>query len=325
MDVNKCIIRNDVKNIKIENFKISINKISPDIIKKMPYSTAKVYMEFRNVSVATVNTLRRILMSEVNLFRLQVTQLTYYDNRDLFIITEALEESIRQIPLKLQIDQKIIDNVVFSIDKYNNTDEPMVIYSGDLEYEGKLDMLLFNPSFRIATLDAGKRLFVEKIQIVETTDISNVSNTSIINLDLKHGDDNYAYEKPSTEIDSMEFSLSFNIFPVKTEDDVKLFIKDAIKVIINRARKLLTELAPIVDGDDLTVTYNDNKTLSELIVKVCFDLTENKIKFIRYDYDIFTHLITLKITHPSPDALLKEILNKIIEIWEYILAGFVNG
>ena len=318
MDSSKCVIRNNPKNIEINNFKIDINKL--DIGIKMPYSTASVYMEFKNVSITTVNTLRRVLMSEMTVFQLKVEKIADYDNRDLFIIVEALEDCLEQIPLKLQIDQKIIDNTTFSIDIYNDTDVEKVIYSGDLQYEGKLDMLLFNPSFRIATLDAGKRLYIESIKIVETESISNVANFSITNLDLKHGNDDYAYEKPSTEVDSMEFSLSFNIFPVRNENEVNLFIKDAIKNIINKARKLLSEFNPIIDHDHntLTMTYSDNKTLSELIVKTGFDLTQNSIKKILYTYDIFTYFVTLEIIHPKPDELLREILQKIISTWETI-------
>jgi len=316
MDSSKCLIRNDPKNIELNNFKININKIDAGI--KMPYSTASVYMEFKNVSITTVNTLRRVLMSEMTVFQLKIEKITYYDNRDLFIIVEALEDCLSQIPLKLQIDQKIIDNTTFIIDIYNDTDKEKVIYSGDLQYDGKLDMLLFNPSFRITTLDAGKRLYVESIKIVETESISNVANFSIMNLDLKHGDDDYAYEKPSTEVDSMEFSLSFNIFPIRNENEVILFIKDAIKNIINKARKLLSEFNPIVEKDTLTMTYNDNKTLSELIVKTGFDLTQNSIKKILYTYDTFTYLVTLEIIHPKPDELLREILQKIISTWETI-------
>ena len=316
MDSAKSIIRNDPKNIEVNNFKIKLNKVDADI--KMPYSTASVYMEFKNVSITTVNTLRRVLMSEMTVFQLKVEKITNYDNRDLFIITEALEDCLEQIPLKLQIDQKIVDNTTFSIDIYNDTDTEKIIYSGDLQYEGKLDMLLFNPTIRIATLDAGKRLYVESIKIVETEIMSNVANFSIINLDLKHGDDDYAYEKPSTEVDSMEFSLSFNIFPIRNENEIILFIKDAIKNIINKARKLLSEFNPIIDRNMLTMTYSDNKTLSELIVKTGFDLTKNSVEKILYTYDTFTYLVTLEIVHPKPDLLLRDILQQIIFTWETI-------
>jgi len=328
-------IRNDLKNIKINDTKIEILTVQHELFKqfglkegKLPYNTAHVTMEIVGVSVSVVNAIRRTLLCEMTGYALNTTFNDPYQDQDLFITAEFINERLSLIPLKLQIDQTIIDEVSFYIDIENYTDDMKTIYSSDIQFTGKLTTLLFNPTFPLAKLNPGKRLLVKNIRIEEGIDNAKFQashNVVIKNLDIARNDDieMSGYEISTLVADSTQFLLEFNVANVRQESEVKIYFNSAIKTIIARIRRVMSELeTSVVDLDDdfqrVTFGFADTRTISELFVRTAFDLTNNQIKSVRYKFDEETHISTIEMTHKKVLELTEQILQRCIDVFEKI-------
>jgi len=334
MDSSNCEAR-AVNNIKIVNFDVNIQEIKHDLFKKygipsgkLPYSTGNIKLEISGVSIAVVNGLRRVLLDEMTGYSLRTDFNKLYVNNDPFIIQENVNDRIALIPIKLQVDQSIIDDVEFYIDITNDTSENRTIYSGDIQFRGNLKTLLFNPTTPIVVLMPTHRFYVDNIKIHEGTGSAfykNIHNAIIKNLDIEPDDDidGSGYKVSTLLADSSHFLLTFNVSILKERNEIVLYMKDAMKNIIGKVRNILTELEKntimLDDGSENYIfSFKDTKTISELILKTSFDLTKNSIKKIKYLYDDESKLSTFDVIHTAPYDLIKDVLNHIIDIYEAI-------
>jgi len=343
MDASKCAIRTKTSNIKVEHetelitiehelFKTLFNIQS----KKLPLSTGKIKLTLRNVSQAVANGIRRALLNEMPGHALTGGQYPAdAQHVDPFMSEEYVIHNIRQIPLKLMIDQHIIDRVEFSLHAVADGTEIKDVYSGDLTFSGaKLDQPLFNPTVKIARIRPGYELHIENIRIEQGTGhqrFSKVTNFGMKNLDIPRYTDEELRHKGGVAVDlsdykisagvcdSLEFELSFEVNAIKHKDEIKHLLADAIDSLIIRLKRLASKLGDFEEqGNILIVRFDDTYTLCELIKKAAFDLTENQVDSITMSPDYIKKCSTIEIHNKEPKKLLSNSIALTVDIYEQI-------
>jgi DNA-directed RNA polymerase subunit L len=137
-------------------------------IDKLPLAEAYVEIEIRGVPTAYMNALRRTVTDEMPGRALQVPVNGFDANltTDPFMLPHFVNVRIQMLPLSSQIPSDIVSNLRLSLDVTNRTAAPLSVYSGDLVVTaGKMPEPLFNPTFKLAFLQPGKRIVITNIRI----------------------------------------------------------------------------------------------------------------------------------------------------------------
>jgi hypothetical protein len=135
----------------------------------LPLAPARVEVEIAGVPTAAVNALRRAVTDEMPGRALQVPAEGGFDTArtsDLFMLAEFVCPRIALMPLRAQIPAEVVARLRLRLEAANDTASEMAVYAGDLAVaEGAMPEPLFNPTFKLAFLQPGKRLVVEGIHI----------------------------------------------------------------------------------------------------------------------------------------------------------------
>ncbi|MFA6165787.1 MAG: hypothetical protein WC700_04165 [Gemmatimonadaceae bacterium] len=137
-------------------------------LKKLPLAESDVEIEIEGVPVAVINALRRTVVDEMPGRALQVPPAGFDTEKttEVFMIPQFVNARIANIPLRAQIPKEVVAALRLRLDVSNPGTEVLSVYAGDLRVvEGKMPEPLFNPTFRIATLQPGKRIYIDGIRI----------------------------------------------------------------------------------------------------------------------------------------------------------------
>ncbi len=306
----------DVKKIKLKT-KIDIYKIAgKDVeelynIKQLPLSRARIYIDFTGVNTAIVNAIRRG-MDETSSIRLNISEYGDLTN-DEFILEQWERSIIDSIPIKQNIQHA--DGIQLKLDITNDTDDILVVHSGDLiALEGlKRGEVLFNPNIIIAKLRPQRRIFIKRINIITgfgRDDAKfNIFNKAAMNpTDLEmHVDvhkrpnrdaeddlglfasvdpklqiiiaDSSGFKESSLITNPRNFTFSAAVNAVENEQDVIWIFKKVCSNIIRR----LSEAMKLLDGE--------NYSFIELESGVSGSLTQ--ISNIEFEFYILNETSTL--------------------------------
>ncbi len=158
------ILRLNIKKNKVDN---SLFKEIFDI-KELPLTNAYVELEVKNISLAFINAIRRVITDEMLGYALTV-DFSCFDTvktTDVFMLPQFVNQRIELMPLKPTVYKEDIKNLEFKLDKENKTTSIMSVYSGDLTIvKGKLSQTIFNPTFKICILQPNKRIVINNIKI----------------------------------------------------------------------------------------------------------------------------------------------------------------
>lgn len=314
MDINKCNIRNKVDNITIE---YNTNIITHEheaykligLPEKLHMYSADCYIILKNVSTTIANAIRRKLI-EVEGHCFVIDEITKLD-----CVKETLELILNQIPLCLfPVGES------FSLQVKNTLPNKMDVYSKDIEnYEGAC-----YGSYFILSLPINGEIDI-KIKIEKgrgNAKYQLISCTGLETLDVKKSDNIYlSYEQSTLISDPLEHKINFHVNTLKSKDEIKVFISDAIKELIADIKEL-KNVKYELNKDTLILKFNDTQTLSELIKKTAFDITNNEITYINYEFDHIKKISTLTIKNHEPDTILSNTFDKLIEIFNKILISF---
>jgi DNA-directed RNA polymerase subunit L len=102
-------------------------------------------------------------------FALQVPTEGGFDTElttDGFMLPQFVNQRLALIPLRAQIPADVTNRLRLRLDVTNRTASTLAVYAGDLEVtEGAMPEPLFNPTFKLAFLQPGKRLVINGIHI----------------------------------------------------------------------------------------------------------------------------------------------------------------
>lgn len=138
-------------------------------LERLPLAPARVEVEIEGVPTAVVNALRRTVLDEMPGRALQVppdgfdTEATTEE----FMLPQFVSGRIAFIPLRPQVPLETVRHLRLELDATNTGAVCRDVYAGDLTVVGgSMPEPLFNPTFKLATLQPGKRLVIRGIQIV---------------------------------------------------------------------------------------------------------------------------------------------------------------
>jgi len=163
----------EVINMRITPLKISMSDRLSDIysIRQLPIFPTSAVIEISGIHIPEINAIRRVLTDEIQHYYLTTAEATM-DTDDPYITLSKIEKYISQIPLCYSIPKDIIKKLRLGIDIKNNTTSEMVVLCGDLVIqpfgeEGMVDLSnpIFDPTFELFSLSAGKRMIINDIQI----------------------------------------------------------------------------------------------------------------------------------------------------------------
>lgn len=240
-------------------------------IDKLPMATARVAMEMKGIPTAMVNAFRRTLTDEMIGHTLQISDDGWntQETTELFMLPHFVGMRISSIRLKCQIPSETIRTLKLGLDMVNASGAPLSVYAGDLVVkEGNMKETLFNPTYRIAVIQPGKRMVIDEIKIVtgvgKDNGLFNVTCCAAFrHLDLEEYTDDEIRQKDGVASNSSGYKqsslisnpkhhlLTFDV-PATGKDyvnDVFTLLKDCIITIRDRLQSILNAIDKSEGGD----------------------------------------------------------------------------
>lgn len=185
-------------------------------LRKLPMAEADVEIEIEGVPTAVVNAIRRAVTDEMPGRALQVPADGFSTERttEVFMLPQFVGLRIASIPLRPQIPKGVVDSLRLQLDESNPGASLRAVYAGDLRVvAGSLDEPLFNPTFKLATLEPGKRIFIDGIRIATGYGRDNgvflvARNAAFRHLDIPQHDHRETHERGGSAVDESGYKVS---------------------------------------------------------------------------------------------------------------------
>jgi hypothetical protein len=186
-------------------------------LEQLPMAESMVEIEIKGIPVAAVNALRRVVLDEMPGRCLMVPATGGWDAKEtteLFMLPQYCNKRIALIPLRTQIPVDVVTNLRLELDVSNNGTSVMSVYAGDMvATAGAMPEPLFNPTFKIAVLQPGKRLVIRNIYISSgygrDNGCYNVARRAVFrHLDLEQWPEKETHEKNGSQVDMSGYKAS---------------------------------------------------------------------------------------------------------------------
>jgi DNA-directed RNA polymerase subunit L len=291
---------------------------------------------------AFANGIRRVFNDELLVKCLDISVHNITTN-DKYILPDNIKERINLISL----DQSIRENVIFSLNIVNNTNDTINIYTSDLLNKNKNDNNnYFNKNIQICTLKSNKFINISSITINKEYGYNNnvysigsfkykCINTDFNKSSLNNNLKNFHLEFTNNANIEMKTLIS-NIYSTlfirlkKIQDNVNSYIINDNAEDVNFAKSKNSDIYIIANNsikdlnstdqtnnniNDLYEIYINNEyhTIGNLITKYVFLLNED-IELINYRLiHPLTHKIIISIKHPEYKKIINDSIEQIIK------------
>ena len=161
------IIINDL-HLKTLEIKMPELLLSLYGIETLPIFPTQVTMKIMGIHIAEINAIRRVLTDECFHYYMTTNEATL-ETDDPYINMPKLDNYISQIPLCYSIPKDIIKKLKLGINIKNDSTDNIAVLAGDLMIESKdveLKNSIFDPTFELFSLGAGKQVTIHNIQII---------------------------------------------------------------------------------------------------------------------------------------------------------------
>lgn len=305
-----------VKNIKKEDQEIpkffidKCKELGVDKFIPIPYKS--LTWELHNTYPEVANAFRRCINSELPTLIMDF-DLKDIDFDDVFLMALEIQKRINLIPIRQ------ISGMNFSVDVYNNTNDPIKVMSSDIKQNGKSTEELFSQSFIIAILNPRRYLKINNIktksgaQYKDGAAYSYPERVQYECIDLNvHGDDKVP---SSLHVEQTSFRLSIQkqqyelpttiIKRAAKEIEQKL---DKIYDVINNWGNTRSTKIEIKKEDDVTnyKIYDETYTVGQLIVRF-INIIDPSIELLScFKKFSFNNFVTLKVGHIDANNIVKK-------------------
>ena len=289
-----------------------------------------------NSNEAFANSIRRIYNDELMVKCLD-TKIFNIMTDDKYILHDTIIERINSI----SINQDLIpDDIVFSLNLVNNTNEVIKVYCKDLFIKSKSDnkkdlnnnLLYFNPNILICTLKPNKFLTINSITVNKEYGYNNhlyslgSFNYKIINTDFSQ----LSLNTISTDFE-LELinngNISLNNIINKIYDNI-LFRLKYIQQAINSyelekqstdVNKIISEIFIIRNNNIYEIHINNEyHTIGNLLTYYIYAADKN-IELVNYKLEHpLRHKIIINIKHPQYKKLCNDAINNIISDFDFL-------
>ena len=333
----------EIKNVKISEYTINYknskfetiinnNKhLIPELNKK------SISFELINSNEAFANGIRRIFNDELLVKSLDVN---IYDLKtdDKYILPDNIIERLNLIPVL----QNINDNVVFSINIINNTNDIINIYSKDIINKNKNDKnIYFNSNILLCSLKPNKYFYINNINIKKEYGYN----------DHKFAIGSYNYEVINTDFNISSLNNNIKDFRIELITNNNIELKNLIILIYDTIYFRLKNIQSSINNYDINTNSTDiNKlindifiipnqnifeihinneyhTIGNLITKYVFNL-DNNIELINYKLEHpLRHKIIINIKHNQYKKIINDAIENIIkdlDIFKNLLIKYIK-
>lgn len=137
-------------------------------LEKLPLAETTLELEIKGVSTAIASAIRRTITDEMPGRALQVPPdgFSFEDTTEPYMLPPFVNQRISLMRLRAQISPDIVESLELELDVANSGSSVLSVYSGDMKIaKGTLTEPLFNPTYKIAELQPGKRIVIRGIRI----------------------------------------------------------------------------------------------------------------------------------------------------------------
>ena len=206
--------------LKITRTELTSDKI-PELyelfeLKSLPIADAEVEVIIKNISLAAINGLRRVLTDEMHGCILRVPIDGYkLESDELTMYPQFVNQRISSLRLRPMIQDDLINELELSLNVHNLDSIVKDVYAGDLSVTaGKLPELpLFNPTVKLATLQPGKKIVIKNIKLARGYGTDSglynvVARASFTHLDIPQHTENEMKNEDGAAIDLSGYKVS---------------------------------------------------------------------------------------------------------------------
>lgn len=257
-------------------------------IRKLPIFPTRVTMKIMGIHIAEINAIRRVLTDECVHYYMTMND-AILETDDPYINMPKLENYISQIPLCYSISKDIIKKLRLGINIKNNTTNSIAVLAGDLTIESKdaeLKNPIFDPTFELFSIGAGKQVTIHNIQIVNNYGkyyaganltcnaaykFLDIEEYSLENINRKENRiksfvGQSGYKVSSLLADPIHHELSF-VVPAsskKYKSEINQILTDVCDNIIYRLRNILI----YIENSSKNISYQSDSIQSSILENV---------------------------------------------------------
>jgi len=345
-----------VTNLKIDEIDFSKNKspefkqcleLVPDLINILPKNIKyKVRFELHNANSDLANAIRRTIMSETPVKSLDYHEHDDIDISDPYILSDFIKKQINLVPINQDIDISKYSDYSIELTLENRTDEIIDVKTSDfiIKKSGKKINVaeIMSPLIVLCRLRPGEHIYIKNINIIEgigrndSAAFSNISNIYYKPLDVIPLDSINGTGISSMVSNPKSFMIGYSTH--RNTIDPTNIIVNACNTLIKRLEVIYKDFINIENKSEYYYSdliqletngvikeiqlKNENWTLSNLIARYCYILTEKNIKFISSSIAHPEKEIgVLRITHPEFSKLIQNAIKKSIDE----LSNIING
>jgi DNA-directed RNA polymerase subunit L len=260
-----------------------IKLVTPDYKKYLPKTPShRVEFELLNTNSDFANCIRRFLLDEIYVYSMSV-DINDIKTDDNFILSDLFKKNLELIPFSQKEEHK---NLTLSIDKTNDTDDIIGVYTRDIIITDKNNKTLdnekyFSTNIPLIKLRSNKSLEVKNIIIEygcakqDAGKFCLLSNLSYEILDVKPLDENKYTKTGNSSFVSNPQHFKFG-YKTHRNIEPKKIILMCCNQLLNRFNDILSELS--------NININTNVHFSDLIELE----TKGDIKFFHFKNEYWT-------------------------------------
>jgi hypothetical protein len=319
-------------------------------IDRLPLAETTLELELKGVPTAVASAIRRAITDEMPGRTLQVPPdgFSFEDTTDPYMLPPFVNQRISLIRLRAQISPDIIENLELELDVSNSSTSVLSVYAGDMKIsKGTLTEPLFNPTYKLATLQPGKRIAIRGIRITtgfgRDDSAYNVACCGINRpLDIEEFTRAEMCEEKGVAADWSGYKVSSlvanprhhlvrAILPATTavEAESRVILIDACANIISRLRRVAGAIAGNAElhGIRMTVTQleggltqgtllipSETATIGALLTRTIFEIGVSCVSY--------TGSITVTVDYAGDvGALIRKAIQDTIVVFETIQRG----
>lgn len=245
-------------------------------LKKLPISSSRVHV-FISCDISVANGLRRELSSEMpgHALNAPIESFIHTEESDPFMMHNFISARIGYIRLVPVISDEIKENFEMSLHVVNTSPTLLSVYSGDFKVtKSSGAKIMFNPTYKIAELQPGKCIHIDKIQIIDGTGSDHAKFNVACNASLKHLDipemdikeilngdamSQSGYTIPSQLSNPKKHMVMFNLpATYGTVDEIKHVLVGALEHMRSRLNRIKASI--IINQKRGLVDFKVNKT-----------------------------------------------------------------
>jgi DNA-directed RNA polymerase subunit L len=299
-----------------------------------------VRFELHDTCESFANAIRRTLIADMPILSLDYDEIES-EITDPFILNDAIKKQIHLIPIAQEIPN--FEKYTFNLTKINKTDDLIDVYSDDIVCEPASKKKLVNAGIIITRLRPGEKIKIPNIKIVQgipsddQARFNSFSNTSYKILDARPFSHETGKGQSSLVSDYKIFQIGYSthrnidkpLHCIQTCCDILVEKLERLKIGLSAPDKedsLVKEPYVVINDNKGTMNikiYGENYTITNIVAKYCYLVTDKNIKYINAGIvHPQTKIGIINIIHAEWKQVLNDAIDQIISDLKGVAKAF---